>query len=268
MTAAMDRSAGDGARSGYDPEHFARLFELEEQSFWFRGRSDLINWALDKHFPGSSSYLEIGCGTGYVINRVRQLHPDWRLVGTELFEEGLAKARIRMPSGVELSQLDATKMPYDAEFDVVGAFDVIEHIDDAAAVLAGMYAAVKPGGGLLVTVPQHRWLWSEADVAAHHVKRYTRGELYGELTAAGFRVEHVTSFVSLLLPAMVASRLAGRGAGNVEDELGMPAPLNAMAYAVMRAEAALVRAGLSLPAGGSLLAVARKPGASSRSTSW
>ena len=259
MTAAMDRSAGDGARSGYDPEHFARLFELEEQSFWFRGRSDLINWALDKHFPGSSSYLEIGCGTGYVINRVRQIHPDWRLVGTELFEEGLAKARIRMPSGVELSQLDATKMPYDAECDVVGAFDVIEHIDDAAAVLTGMYAAVKPGGGLLVTVPQHKWLWSEADVAAHHVKRYTRRELRQEITAAGFRVERVASFVSLLLPGMMASRLLKKDTGNVEEELDMAAPVNAVCYAAMRIEAALVKAGVNFPAGGSLLAVARKP---------
>ncbi len=257
-----------GASGGYDARHFARLFGLEDRSFWFRGRGDLITWALDRYFPDARSHLEIGCGNGYMLNRTRRVHPDWRLVGTELYDEGLDKARLRMPEGVELRRLDATRLPYDEEFDTAGAYDVIEHIDLAGVVLDGLYRAVRPGGGLIVTVPQHRWLWSEADVAAHHVKRYTRGELYGELTAAGFRVEHVTSFVSLLLPAMVASRLAGRGAGNVEDELGMPAPLNAMAYAVMRAEAALVRAGLSLPAGGSLLAVARKPGASSRSTSW
>ncbi|MGH3465334.1 MAG: class I SAM-dependent DNA methyltransferase [Kribbellaceae bacterium] len=259
MTSAMDRSADDGARSGYDPGHFAKLFDLEAKSFWFRGRSDLINWALGRYCPAAASFLEIGCGTGYVIDRVRQIHPEWRLVGTELFDEGLEKARIRMPAGVELSQQDATKMPYDEEFDVVGAFDVIEHIDAAADVLAGMYRASKPGGGLLVTVPQHKWLWSEADVAAHHVKRYTRRELRDEITAAGFRVERIASFVSLLLPAMMASRLLRKDAGNVEEELDMAASVNAACYTVMRLEGALVRAGVNFPAGGSLLAVARKP---------
>jgi SAM-dependent methyltransferase len=244
---------------GYDPQHFAQLFELEDASFWFRGRSDLINWALDRNFPTARSFLELGCGTGYVVNRVRQIHPDWRLVGTELFEEGLEKARIRMPEGVELRQLDATQNPYDAEFDVAGAFDVIEHIEDADAVLAGMYKAVRPGGGLLVTVPQHHWLWSEADVAAHHVRRYTKAELRRQIQAAGFELVRVASFVSLLLPAMMASRLLKKDAGNVEEELNMAAPLNKACYAAMRLEGALVRAGVNFPAGGSLLAVARRP---------
>lgn len=203
--------------------------------------------------------LELGCGNGYVLDRVRQLHPDWRLVGTELFEQGLLNARVRMPAGVELRQLDATQNPYRAEFDVAGAFDVIEHIEDAPAVLAGMFQAVRPGGGVLVTVPQHRWLWSAADVAAHHVKRYTRRELIEELRAAGFEPVRVTSFVSLLLPAMMAARLGKKETADVEGELGMAAPLNAACFAVMRLEIALIRAGLRLPAGGSLLAVARRP---------
>jgi SAM-dependent methyltransferase len=247
------------APGGYDPNHFDRLFELEAASFWFRGRSDLINWALDRYFPAAGSFLELGCGNGYVVDRVRQLHPDWRLVGTELFEEGLGNARHRMPAGVELRQLDATRIPYDAEFDVVGAFDVIEHIEDAPAVLAGMYQATKPGGGLLITVPQHKWMWSDADVAAHHVKRYTRRELRDEISAAGFTMVRVASFVSLLLPAMMASRMLKKDAGNVEEELDMAAPINKACYSVMRLEGALIRAGLTFPAGGSLLAVATRP---------
>ena len=148
MTSYARAMTSAGPTGGYDPRHFDQLFQLEAASFWFKGRSDLINWALDKQFPTAESFLELGCGTGYVVDRVRQIHPDWRLVGTELFEEGLDKARIRMPEGVELRQMDATQVPYDAEFDVVGAFDVIEHIEPAPEVLAGMFRAVKPGGGL------------------------------------------------------------------------------------------------------------------------
>ncbi|GAB3824123.1 class I SAM-dependent methyltransferase [Kribbella italica] len=247
-----------GTGGGYDPANFEKLFALEANSFWYRARSDLINWALDKYFPGAGSFLELGCGNGYVLDRVRQLHPDWRLAGTELFEEGLVNARVRMPD-VELSQMDATRNPYDAEFDVAGAFDVIEHIEDAPLVLKGMFQTVRPGGGILVTVPQHQWLWSAADVAAHHVKRYSRRMLIDELQTAGFEPVKVTSFVSLLLPAMMAARLRSKENADVEGELGMAAPLNRACYTAMRLESVLIRAGLPLPAGGSLLAVARRP---------
>lgn len=247
-----------GTSGGYDPAIFEKLFALEANSFWYRGRSDLINWALDKYFPSARSFLELGCGNGYVLDRVRQLHPDWRLVGTELFEEGLANARVRMP-GVELRQMDATRNPYDAEFDVAGAFDVIEHVEDAPLVLKGMFQTVKPGGGVLITVPQHKWLWSAADVAAHHVKRYTRADLTQELETAGFEPVRITSFVSLLLPAMMAARLTKKQSADVEGELGMAAPLNAACYSAMRVEHVLIKAGVPLPAGGSLLAVARRP---------
>ncbi|MEV6282468.1 class I SAM-dependent methyltransferase [Kribbella sp. NPDC051770] len=247
------------ASGGYDPAIFEKLFALEANSFWYRGRSDLINWALDKYFPHARSFLELGCGNAYVLDRVRQLHPDWHLVGTELFEEGLVNARVRMPAGVELRQLDATQNPYEKEFDVAGAFDVIEHVEEAPAVLKGMFHAVRPGGGVLITVPQHQWLWSAADVAAHHVKRYTRRDLTQELQDAGFEPLRITSFVSLLLPAMMAARLTKKQSADVEGELGMAAPLNAVCYKAMQVENVLIKAGVPLPAGGSLLAVARRP---------
>lgn len=249
----MDPSTG-----GYDPTHFARLFALEDRSFWFRGRSDLINWALDRHFPEARSMLEVGCGTGYVLDRIHLSHPGWRLVGAELLDEGLNLARQRLSAVVQLTQLDAVDMPYTQDFDVVGAFDVIEHIDSDGEALAGMYRALRPGGGLIVTVPQHKWLWSGADVAARHVRRYTKPELHDRLRAAGFEVERILSFVSLLLPVMVASRIFKRQAADVEAELDMPSGLNRALYGVMRLEAALIRAGVTFPAGGSLMAVARR----------
>ena len=251
---AMSTSSG-----GYDPSRFPRLFELEDQSFWFRGRSDLINWALDRYFPKAQSLLEVGCGNGYVLTRIRQVHPDWQLVGTELHDVALTLARLRMPRGVELTQLDALNMAYSEEFDVAGAFDVIEHIEADEEVLAGLFRALRPGGGLILTVPQHKWLWSGADEAACHVRRYTREQLRERLMKAGFHVERVTSFVSLLLPGMIASRLVGREEVDVERELSLAGPLNMAAYTAMRLEGALIRRGVNFPVGGSLLAVARKP---------
>jgi len=248
--------------ASFNPAYFGRLRDLEARSFWFQGRSRLIEWALTKYFPEAPSFLEVGCGTGYVLSRLSEAFPNIALSGSELFDEGLTFARERLVGIATLMQLDATAMPFKEAFDVVGAFDVIEHIEDDVIVLENIHRALRPGGGLLVTVPQHAWLWSETDVAACHVRRYSRTELRDRLRAAGFEILRMTSFVSLLLPAMLLARRrarSGDGMAEVEAELDLPAPLNAIGRATLWLESIAIRAGIDLPAGGSLLAVARKP---------
>src|SRR5207245_7859412 len=158
-------------------------------------------------------------------------------------------------------QMDARRIPFDDEFDVLGAFDVLEHIDDDGAVLAQMFQAARRGGGILLTVPQHPWLWSSVDAHARHKRRYTRRQLVDKVPRAGFTVARATSFVSLLLPVMLASRLgrrAGRRADDPLPELRVGGAVNAALAAVLGAERALIECGVSFPAGGSLLVVARK----------
>jgi SAM-dependent methyltransferase len=246
-------------RASFDPAHFARLYALEAASFWFRGRSDLIEWALARYFPAARDLLEVGCGTGYVLDRLHRAFPDLTLSGSELFEEGLAYARERLGDTVSLRQADATNLGLRDAFDVIGAFDVIEHIEDDRSVLANLHAALRAGGGLLLTVPQHAWLWSGTDVAAHHQRRYSRGDLRTKLDAAGFEVLRMTSFVTILLPAMLLARRRKRdGMAEVEAELALPPLANAIGYATLRLERGLIGLGLDLPAGGSLLVVARR----------
>ena len=246
-------------RDGFDPAFFDRLPEVEPRSFWFRARNRLIVSVLRRHFPAARSLLEVGCGTGFVLAGLRQAFPEWRLVGSELFPEALEYARARLGDDVELLELDARAMPYEHEFDVVGAFDVIEHIADDAGVLSGMRRAVVDGGGLLLMVPQHPRLWSEADELAHHVRRYTRRDLVAKIERAGFDVLQATSFVTTLLPAMVASRLAHRIARRPYDEFRdlEPGRLNTPFERILDAERRLIERGVSLPVGGSLLIAAR-----------
>jgi SAM-dependent methyltransferase len=158
--------------------------------------------------------------------------------------------------------MDARQMPFRDAFDVMGAFDVLEHIDDDDGVLREVHAALHAGGGLLLTVPQHRWLWSVQDVAAHHQRRYERSSLIAQLGRAGFRVVRATSFVSLLLPGMLLQRRLmdrGEATGGVEA-VRVPAVLDRALRPFMAAERALVRVGIDIPVGGSLLVVAvREP---------
>lgn len=246
---------------GFDPALFAELAALESRNFWFRARNRLIVWALQRYAPGFGSLLEVGCGTGYVLQGIAAAFPQARLVASEAETEGLRFAAQRIP-GAEFLQLDARQMPFDREFDAVGAFDVIEHIGEDETVLAEMRRALRPGGHLLLTVPQHPFLWSEYDVRAHHVRRYTAGELRQKLGRAGFTLVRMTSFVSVLLPLMMLSRLTRRAAAADYDplaELRIGRVANALLERALDAERLLIRAGLSLPCGGSLLAVARAP---------
>lgn len=246
--------------ASFPPEAFEKLATLEAQNFWFRARNRLIVWALKRHFPDMRRYLEIGCGTGYVLAGVAKAYPAATLVGSEIFCVGLPYAAARVKTA-ELIQMDARQIPYVEEFDVIGVFDVLEHIEEDEVVLAAMLRALRPGGGVVITVPQHPWLWSQADEYASHVRRYKVCELRAKVQRAGFKLEFETSFVSLLLPAMLASRLTKQHANARKDsmsELSLPVWLNRIFEIVMNLERWLIRSGLRFKLGGSRLLICTK----------
>jgi len=250
----------DAADPSFPGESFDLLPELEEQSFWFRSRNDLIAWALRAHFPSAASLLEVGCGTGFVLAALHARFPGIRLAGGELSAAGIDVARARVPD-VPVYQVDARRLPFEREFDVVAAFDVLEHVDDDERVLSEMARVAKSSGGVLVSVPQHPWLWSQVDDFSGHVRRYTRRELLGKLERAGLRAVRTTSFVSLLLPVIAASRLVRRGQAGPYDpraEYSLPPGVDTLFEYVMRLERALIERRVSFPVGSSLLAVATR----------
>ena len=246
---------------GFDASSFGRLAELEPGSFWFRSRNRLLCWALEHYFPDATNFLEIGCGTGFVLAGIRKALPWLTLGGGEVFSAGLRLAADRLP-GVDLFQMDARQIPFENEFDVIGAFDVLEHIRDDELVLSQMYRAVRQGGGILLAVPQHSFLWSTIDEYSRHIRRYSRSELKAKVERAGFKTLRTTSFVSLLLPLMLIGRLKQRLTNNELDpaaEFNLSIPGNFLLECIMNIERTMIRLGVAFPAGGSLLLVAKKP---------
>ncbi|MDO8927309.1 MAG: class I SAM-dependent methyltransferase [Sideroxyarcus sp.] len=254
---------------GFNPKFFQLMAEVEPANFWFVSRNRILGDALRKHIAvPPAKVLEIGCGTGFVLSGVRAVFPQASLSASDIYTEGLGYAARRVPDAF-LFQMDALHIPYRDEFDLVGAFDVLEHIEDDGAVLDQLWQACKAGGNVVLTVPQHRWLWSRMDDFAHHKRRYTRDELVQKLERAGFRIEYATSFISLLLPLMLATRLLRKPGGTeMEDQmdaagLNIGKVTNALLSMVMAVERGLIRIGLRMPMGGSLLVIARKPVAAS-----
>lgn len=250
---------------GFPADRFARLYAAELRNFWYRSRARLIRrWVLSR-LKGEAEFLEIGCGTGSVLEALSK-GSSLRLTGAEAYLDGLRLAQARLPHACFV-QLDARRLPFESAFDGIGLFDVLEHILEDEAVLLSTFRALRPGGWLFVTAPQHPWLWSANDAVAYHKRRYRRGELAAKVRAAGFAVEYETSTVALLLPLMALSRLrkprppAGDPYEAVLQELELPAVLNAPLERVMRVEEALLAFGVRFPFGGTAAVVARRPGA-------
>ena len=242
----------------FSPDYFAQLASIEAGNWWFRSRNRFLLWVLSKHIDSFGSFLEIGCGTGFVLEAIQKVHPNAQIFGSEFFEEGLEFARERVPSA-EFTQLDATIMTETECYDLIGAFDVIEHIEQDEKVLSNLARALNTGGKLLITVSQHKWLWSEVDEYACHVRRYTRSELMSKAKLAGLSIEYVTSFVSLLIPLMWLVRARGRK-NNFEpmSEFKIPIWLNGVLEIIMAIELQLLKIGVRFNMGGSLLMLAVK----------
>jgi SAM-dependent methyltransferase len=246
--------------SGIDPVVFDELAELEAGYFWFVARSELITGLASKYFPEARCCLEVGCGTGTVLRALAASRTWERLCGSELHPAGLAHARRRLPSGTEFVQMDARDIPAAGLFDLTGAFDVIEHIADDEKVLHGLRVATRTGGGTIIAVPQHPWLWSRADDLAYHERRYRRGELEEKLRRSGFEILFSSSYTAVLLPLMAASRQKRGGKDLDQDpfrEFRIDRRLNAALTAILRAEVRMTLAGWRWPAGGSRVVVAR-----------
>jgi SAM-dependent methyltransferase len=199
----------------------------------------------------------VGCGTGFVLQAIAAEFPGLNLIGVDVFPEGLVFARRRV-ARARLLCSDLFAQFLDEAVDVVGAFDILEHIPDDTAALLRLRDLIRPGGGLLLTVPQHPSLWSIADEIGHHQRRYARGELHHKVEAAGFSVLRLTSFMFFPLPALWWNRRRARQPERVLAELRPSRPANGLLRGVLRLERGLIRAGADLPVGGSLLLAARR----------
>mgnify|MGYP000701072888 CR=1 FL=1 len=258
----------DDVDEGFDREAFRLLAPLEVKHFWFVSRNELLGWLVGRHAASARRVLEVGTGTGFVLKALRDALPRATIAGSELHTQGLLTARERYGDSVELFQMDARRSHIAGALDLIGAFDVLEHIPEDEAVLAEFHRMLAPSGILIATVPQHPWMWSTTDDLAHHQRRYRVGELARKARAAGFEVLHASSFTTLAFPLMVASRLIARAKTvprtleeQTQAELVMSPLANSLMLTLARFEHRLRRLGMPMPFGGSQFVVARRGGA-------
>jgi SAM-dependent methyltransferase len=254
-------SAG-GQSVSYPAAAHEGCFELEEDSFWFLHRNAVLLAAV-RAWPPPWLLVDVGGGNGFVSKALEE--DGWEVVLLEPGEDGTRHARARGLHSIARATWDeAGFLP--ATLGGVGLFDVLEHVADDRALLRSLERALMPGGRLYLTVPAHPWLWSEADRHAGHFRRYARRSLGAELARAGFTIERLTHFFSFLTAPILFGRTLGgalRKSGDLqararEEHRPEGALKKAMVKSLCRLELELLARGRTLPAGSSLLAVARK----------
>ena len=241
---------------------YEEMARVEDHHWWFRGRRAVIRSVLRQRLGAGSArrILDVGCGTGSMLPLLREFGSVEGLDGSAA---ALAYARARLGDGVRLHQGQLPGALPPGPFDVVTAFDVLEHLPQPVETLREVRAALAPGGRVVLAVPAFGFLWSHHDVVHHHLRRYTLPTLRAHVEAAGLRLTWHSYFNSVLFAPVAAVRVAQRllptrgGPATSHLELG-PRWLNATLEALFSAEARVLPR-VRLPFGVSLFAIA-EPG--------
>lgn len=255
-------------RPTYDPQFFSQIAAVESRHFWFAARNHIIGTAVTsvaRDLSPGYRVLEVGCGTGIVLQELVKTCRTGEVIGMDLYPEAVAFAAERAPC--QVVQGDILDPPPLGQFDIVAMCDVLEHLPNDEEIVAGLHRILKPGGALILTVPAHMTLWSYFDVSACHRRRYAVSGLKTLLHRNGFEVEFVTQFMMLLFPLVwLGRRLHGgqadisqeKAAAKAGRELKVVPLVNPLLRSILKREAAAVRWRWQLPIGTSLLAIARK----------
>jgi SAM-dependent methyltransferase len=233
----------------------------ERDHFWFHGFRRFVQPWLAQATRGLSSprILDCGCGTGHNLSMLRRYGRAW---GIDLTFSGLAHARKLGERGV--ARASVASLPFaGSQFDLVTSFDVLYALDDTVerAALDEMYRVLRPGGQVIVNVAALKMLTGNHSVLGGEVRRYSRQELRAHLERSGFEVRRVTYTNFLLLPLVLSVRFAQRLRGHHESDIEITVPrqpVNTILAGTLALEAQALKL-VDMPAGSSLLALARKP---------
>ncbi len=237
---------------------FDRMAELDQHHWWFIARRRILDSLIRRVVrpPKNARVLEVGCGTGH---NLPMLCGYGALDACELDDCARALSTKRLGREVRNARLPDLSMFERDVYDVVALLDVLEHVPDDVASLRAIRHRLKPGGALLLTVPANPWMWSAHDTAHHHFRRYSKRELARVVAEAGFEVQLLSFFNTLLFPLIAAARIVGKLSGKhaADDQLPGDA-VNGALEKIFGLETNLVGR-VPMPFGVSLVAVLRRP---------
>lgn len=238
---------------------YDRMAEHDSTHWWYVARRDILADYIARYVqpPKGARILEIGCGTGH---NLPMLGAFGTVDAIEIDPAARDVASKRLGREVGTAPLPELTGVAEGQYDLIAVLDVVEHVADDVGALQGMAKRLKPGGKILITVPAHQWMWSAHDVVNHHQRRYSKAGLTDVLRKAGLNWRKLGYFNSLLFPAAVAARLAGKLSGKDDsDDSPPPKALNWAFEKIFGLERHLLGR-VPLPPGLSIIVVAEPVG--------
>lgn len=219
--------------------------------WWYRARSELLRTVLEPRIGAPERVLDVGSADGPSVTWMQE---RGHRIALDIDMDALGPGDV-CGSALELPFADET-------FDVVAAFDVVEHCEPEAVALTELARVLRPGGRMFLAVPAYQWAWTQFDTDAGHYRRYTRKRLAAAVAAAGIEVERTTYMFAGTLPMFAAER-AVRKLRKPADEPDTSLPtvspfIEKVLMGLCRADQRVLRR-RNLPFGSSVVLVGTKP---------
>lgn len=237
---------------------YAKLYEVEKYYWWHQGRLKLIeSQFLGLSKTGPLKILNVGGGTGGTVPTLEQFGEVENL---DISDDAI---KFMNQNGYRASKYDGKKLPFsDNNFDVVCAFDVLEHIKEDDKALKEWARVLKPQGHILITVPAYQWLWSKHDESMHHFRRYSRTKLSKLVESVNSLSKEKISYGFMFsFPLVVINRFTEKIFKNNQKPEAkfpkLPKPVNKLFIMILVLESRIMRY-VSLPWGTSVVAVLKK----------
>jgi SAM-dependent methyltransferase len=243
-----------------DPLIYEEMLEQENTHWWFSSRRKIVGSLLKSiHLKPDAKILEAGCGSGGNLPMLSQL--GGTLYAFEMYDKAREHAAARNIATVESGKLPDNIPFAGTNFDLIGLFDVLEHVEDDNAALNALSARLNSGGTLCISVPAYQWLFVRHDRLHHHFRRYSKSELIQKIKAAGLKVEFVSYWNFFLFPVALIVRILDCFNYPKNHTIGAKNPskaINRLMFNLVSSERFLLPF-MKLPFGLSLVLLAKKP---------
>lgn len=234
------------------------FFKVQQKHWWFVTKKRIVLDTIDRYLNKNDKVkvLDIGCGSGLMLNSLGKVGQTF---GMDMSDDAINFCREIFNGQVKHGFLP-DKIPYAENFfDLVVALDVIEHVERDVDALIAMHSRLVSGGKAVITVPAYMFLWSKFDELNEHKRRYTKKELEFKLMQAGFSIDKISYYNTLLFPVVFVIRMLNKilGRDGSSDIDVPPRALNFVLKKIFGIERHLLKY-INLPVGVSVLAVVRK----------
>lgn len=244
-----------------EKQYYQEYYVQERKHWWFLVRSRIIAAFASRYiYKGTPlKILNIGVATGATSEMLQRFGE----VTSVEFEQSCVDF-VREKVGIQVQQGSILELDFpDSTFDLVCAFDVIEHVEDDKLAASEMRRVTKSGGYMYTTVPAFMMMWSKHDEVNHHYRRYTASK-FNNLFSGSTPVKR-TYFNSLLFPLILVFRVLGRMLPKKKSTEGTGSDFEAsnplidkIFYTIFQLEYHLLKLGIPFTVGVSYLSIHQK----------